>query len=341
MISTRPSHISTVQTQVEKSLKGAKDPNGPANPNAGPDVAQARGGGAEGLEGVELLAGPPAVGDEEERADRERQQVQQDEDDRRAQRLLIDDAAVDADGHDRLPVDGLLELALDDLEHQQVAHDLDPAAGRARARAREHQQQQGERRERAPERIVGGREPGRGEDRRGLEERVPDARLAGLVAAADDLDRDQHGPDQDQQQIEAQLLVPGQNGEAALHEEAVQPQEVDPGDDHEDQQDVLRDRGKAGDRVVARGEAAERDHAQRLAHGVERRQLVVDPGHAQEPEHGDGDHGEHDIEPPQPAGGRADRVAELLDLGRARRARTAAAGGRRSAAAAGSRPRAR
>src|SRR6187401_2615529 len=108
MISTLPSHISTVQTQVEKSLKGAKDPNGPANPNAG----------------------PTAVGDEEERADRERQQVQQDEDDRRAQRLLIDDAAVDPDRHDRLPVDGLLQLALDDLEHQQVPHDLDPAAGR-------------------------------------------------------------------------------------------------------------------------------------------------------------------------------------------------------------------
>ena len=37
--------------------------------------------------------------------------------------------------------------------------------------------------------VVGGREPGRGQDRRGLEQRVADARLAGLVAAADHLDR--------------------------------------------------------------------------------------------------------------------------------------------------------
>ena len=97
MISTRPSHISTVQIQVEKSLKGANEPYGPGEPERRPDVTQARGGGAEGLEGVEVLARAAGVGDEPERADRERQQVEQDEDDRRAQRLLVDDAAVDAD----------------------------------------------------------------------------------------------------------------------------------------------------------------------------------------------------------------------------------------------------
>ena len=40
------------------------------------------------------------------------------------------------------------------------------------------------------------------------------------------------------------------------------------------------------------------------------------PVTAQEPERDDRDQREHDVEPPQPAGGRADRVAELLDLGR-------------------------
>ena len=38
MISTRPSHIKTVQTQVDRSLNGANEPYGPANPNAGPTL---------------------------------------------------------------------------------------------------------------------------------------------------------------------------------------------------------------------------------------------------------------------------------------------------------------
>ena len=195
MISTRPSHISTVQIQVERSLNGAKEPYGPAKPNAGPTLPRQAAAAPKASKRVEVLAGAAGVGHQPERADRERQQVEQDEDDRRAQRLLVHDAAVDADRHDHLAVNGLLELALDELEQQQVADDLDPAAGRARGGAGEHQQQQRDRRQRPPERVVGGREAGRGEDRRGLEEAVADARLAALVAAADDLDRDQDRAD--------------------------------------------------------------------------------------------------------------------------------------------------
>src|ERR1041384_3332585 len=96
MISTRPSHINTVQIQVDKSLNGANEPYGPAKPNAGPTLprqAAAAPRAADGVDRPQVLPRPPRVGDEAERADRERQQVEQHEDDRRAQRLLVHDLA--------------------------------------------------------------------------------------------------------------------------------------------------------------------------------------------------------------------------------------------------------
>ena len=83
MISTRPSHISTVQIQVERSLKGAKEPYGPAKPNAGPTLPRHAAAAPKASKAVSSSPARRAVGDEAERADGERQQVEQDEDDRR------------------------------------------------------------------------------------------------------------------------------------------------------------------------------------------------------------------------------------------------------------------
>ena len=268
----------------------------------------------------------------------EREQVEQHEDDHRAQRALLDGDAVGRDRAHDLAVDGRVELALDELEQQQVADDLDRAAGRARGRADEHQQQERHHRQRAPLRVVRGPEPGRGHDRHRLEHARADRLLAAREVARQQLDDDQRRPEHEERAVEPQLLVRAHHLHLPLHEQAVQPQEVDPREDHEQQQQVLGERDERRGRLVLRREPAQGDHRQRVRDGLERGHRVVEPRPADEsPARGS---------PPRSTRRRATTVAGRSRGSSSRSARspsapparTAAAGGRRPAAA-GARPR--
>ena len=51
MISRRPSHMSPVRASLETSLKGSKDPIGPAKPNPGPTLAMVEAAAARAWNG--------------------------------------------------------------------------------------------------------------------------------------------------------------------------------------------------------------------------------------------------------------------------------------------------
>jgi hypothetical protein len=118
MISTRPSHISTVQIQVERSLKGSNEPYGPAKPNAGPTLPRHAAAAPNASKASRSSPARRASATSPSPPDGERQQIEQDEHDRGPHGLLVHDAPVHADRDDHLAVNGLLELALDELEQQ-------------------------------------------------------------------------------------------------------------------------------------------------------------------------------------------------------------------------------
>ena len=147
---------------------------------------------------------------------------------------------------------------------------------------------------------------------------MPERLLPAREPAREQLDDDQRRAHDGECEVEAELLVATEDAEMALDDDAVEAQEVDPGDEHEDQQHVLGDRREHGGGLVAGREAAERDHGERMRDRVIERHRRVEAGPAERRQHDNGADGEADVERPQPPRRLADRLAEALDIGRAR-----------------------
>ena len=141
-------------TTLAKGLNGSNEPKGPAKPKLGPTFPSVV---AEAPIASSVVTSSPAragLDREHERAGHEESDVEDPEGEDGPQRALLDDPAVQAHGSDRLAVDGLIELAEEQLRDQHVAYDLDRPAGRAGAAPDQHERDQRQARERRPLREV-------------------------------------------------------------------------------------------------------------------------------------------------------------------------------------------
>ncbi len=139
MISRRPVHMSRIMTVFANGLNPSKEPIGPAKPNPGPTFPSVVAAAPIASIGPQAGVRHGGVDHEHERADEEQHEVEHPEREDRAERPLLDGPPVEADRHDRLAVQRLVELACDELADQKPAHDLDGAGRRAGGAADQHQ----------------------------------------------------------------------------------------------------------------------------------------------------------------------------------------------------------
>ncbi len=196
-----------------------------------------------------------------------------------------------------------------------MAHHLDRARRRARRAAREHEREEGEQRDDGPEREVGSREPRRGDDRDGLEDRGPDGLLALGNAVSPQLDEQRDRGGEDERQVEPELLVAHEDAWAPPDETAEQEHEVHAREEHEERDDPLSRRREGRDRVRLRREAAGRHRGERVRERLVRRHLVVDPEPAERGEEERQQNRQPDVQAPEEPCRRADPLAEGPDLG--------------------------
>ena len=275
MISRRPSHIRPVITTVEKSLNGSNEPSGPPIPKAGPTFESmlAETETASSTERSRPVRAASIASTA--RADHEDPDVEKDERRHGPQCPLLDDAAVEPDGEDDLRVQRLVDLAPQQLPHEQVAYDLDRAGGRARGAADEHQADDRHQRERRPGVVVRDREAGGRHRRDRGEDSGPERVTRREDVLGPDLRHDDDRPDDEQRKVQPELLVAGRRARLAPHDRAVHEREVDPAEDHEERDHPLGRGGEPLDRVGLRREARGRNRRQGVRERVERRHLVV------------------------------------------------------------------
>ena len=195
-------------TILANGLNGSNDPNGPAKPNPGPTFPRVVAAApiASRARHVETCA--RRLDRQDQRARQEEADVDHTERQDRPQRPLVDDAAVEPDRQDGLPVHRLVELAPQDLRDQEVPHDLDRTARRTGAATDQHHGHEGQRRQHRPVHEVGARVAGRGHHRDDLEDRLADGGLAGGVdVRPQQLEEEDQRRDEDDHDVGAELLV--------------------------------------------------------------------------------------------------------------------------------------
>ena len=241
MISRRPTHMSPIIVTFETSpssrerserARRCRTP-GPTLPSVVADAAS-----ASSVPSAD--AGDRRVDRDDRRADGPEADVEEDEGRDRAKRPLVDGRPVESDRHHDLRAERLVDLAPEHLAEQEVAHDLDRAAGGARRATDEHQREEREEEQRRPEREVGARHARRRHDRDRLERGRADRRLA-----LGDSVPPEHGGERcrgadDERDVEAELLVAREHARPAADERAVHEREVRAGDGHEQREDPLR-----------------------------------------------------------------------------------------------------
>ena len=94
MISSRPSHMSTIIVSLETSPSGANEPNGPVIPNPGPTFPSAVAETRQRVERAERHVADRGVDRDDRGADDPDADVEEDEGRDRAQRALVDRRAV-------------------------------------------------------------------------------------------------------------------------------------------------------------------------------------------------------------------------------------------------------
>ena len=223
------------------------------------------------------------------------------------------DRAVEANRHDRLSVDRLVELAAKEPAEHEEPDDLDRSGGRPRRAADEHETDEDHPGEDRPLVEVRARVTGRGHDRHGLEGRVPDGLLSLVDPAADELGDEEGSGEDEEECVQPEFLVPP--GVPLPPERSVDEGEVHPGDEHERNDRPLACGAEGLERARLRREPSCGERRERVCDGLVEAHLRVDPAPA---EHGE-DAGDGcrraDVEDPEPPRDDADRRRELLDVG--------------------------
>ena len=163
------------------------------------------------------------------------------------------------------------QIALESLEEQHDARDLDAAGGRAGAAAGEHHNEQYKTAELRPEVEILCAVAGGGNERCDLKGRVLDGGADGTARFENKIERDERGRAEHDAGVDAQLVA-AQDLPPAPCTGQKQKREIDRRDEHEDHDDPVDRRGLVvGDAFVADGEAAGRDGRERGGHRVEPR----------------------------------------------------------------------
>ena len=121
MISSRPAHMSRIMTPFGERAERIERAERPGEAEPWADVSEGRRRCADRIEGRHVEPGARRLDRQDQRAGHEEADVDHAEREDRPECPLVDDAAVEPDRQDGLAVDGLVELAPQDLRDQRCA----------------------------------------------------------------------------------------------------------------------------------------------------------------------------------------------------------------------------